>query len=270
MTRTRRTANKLSNSKILDLVKESYIGVIEDVDDPQFQGRCKVRVFGVFGDKNNTIANIPTADLPYAYPFFETSFSSSKGAGRFSSPKKGVVVRVIFEHDVYHPRYFSIEELSDEVQALIKDNYENFHSLVFDVDENFKIYYTKKSGFLINTKDSTINIDKDGAIILNHKNSSSTIEMRGDNIDVTTKNSVNVSTQNNVTINSNQVDVAGVKTNVGANAIYKAVNGDILMILLKAMATSIDAKYPTTPGAMTGLVNSLEQTILSQTVKTTP
>ena len=29
-----------------DTLQTSYVGVIEDVEDPTFEGRCRVRVFG--------------------------------------------------------------------------------------------------------------------------------------------------------------------------------------------------------------------------------
>lgn len=265
-----RFANKVKNSKLLELINDSYIGIVESIDDPKFEGRCKIRVFGVFGDKNDTLGKIPVEDLPYAYPHYELSFGSKDGAGRISIPKIGSKVRVIFEHDIYHPRYFSIEELDPELKELLKANYENFHSLMFDSVEGMKIYYTKNSGFLIDLKESTINIQPDGAIILNHKGSSSTIEMRGNDIDIVTKNSINLSSPNNVTINSNLVHVNGAQTDIGGNPIYKNVNGEILMVFLKALSTAHDQKYPTTPGAMSGLLQSMESLILSSTVNTSP
>lgn len=265
-----RVNNKTKNSKLLELIDGSYIGIIENVDDPNFEGRCKIRVFGVYGDKNDVLGKIPVEDLPYAYPHYELSFGSKDGAGRFSSPKTGANVRVIFENDIYHPRYFSIEELNPELKELLKENYSNFHSLIYDTDENLKIYYTKNSGFLIDLKESTINILPDGAIVLNHKGSSSTIEMRGNDIDIVTKNSINLSSPNNITINSNLVHVNGAETDVGGNPIYSNPNGEILMVFLKAFATAHDQKYPTTPGAMSGLLQSMESMILSKTVKTSP
>jgi hypothetical protein len=42
------------------------------------------------------------------------------------------------------------------------------------------------------------------------------------------------------------------------------------MTILKAMAATIDAKLPVSPGATAGVVNAGEATILSQTVSTTP
>jgi len=39
-----------------------FIGVVEDRDDPKKQGRVRIRIYNVHGDK----VEVPTADLPWA------------------------------------------------------------------------------------------------------------------------------------------------------------------------------------------------------------
>lgn len=272
MNRTRRIGKgKINGTKLAELANESYIGVIEEIDDPEFKGRCKIRVFGVFGDKDNSLGSIPTEDLPWAYPLLDLQFGSANGgSGRISVPKKGTKVRVIFEQDQYHPRYFSIEELDDELKGLMEADYANFQSMVYDSDQQLKIYYAVNTGLLIELKESFINIEPNGAIVIQHIGSSSIIEMRGDDIDIVTNNAVNVSTPNTITHNSNLVHVNGAQTDLGANPIYSNVNGEIMMKLFLALATGLDAKYPVTPGQFANLVQQMESAILSATVKTTP
>lgn len=257
-------------SKLLELIKNAYLGVIEDIDDPDCVGRVKCRVYGVYGDKNESLGKIPTEDLPWAYPYYDLVGSSKDGSGKFSTPKKGTVVRVIFEGDQYHPKYFSIEELDPELVKLLKNDYEGFHSILFSTDEKLKIYFAKKTGLLLNFDDSLINILPDNSILIQTKNKPSQIELKGGDIDIVTNNSVNVSSNNNVTINSNQVAVNGDTTSVGSNPIYKSVNGEQMMILLKILATGLDAKFPTTPGQFANIVQQMEQLILSATVTVSP
>lgn len=270
MSKKRRVFGKIKNSKLLEIIEDSHIGIIESIDDPDFVGRCKIRVFGVFGDNDDSLGKIPTEDLPYAYPYYDLISGSASGSGKYSTPKVGTTVRVYFENDIYHPRYYAIEELDDELKEIIKNDYEGFHSLLYDSDDTVKLYYAKKTGWLFELAESYINIEPNGAIVIHHRTSSSVIEIRGSDIDIVTNNSFNVSTPNNITINTNQLHCNGAQTDLGANPIYSNVNGEMMMKLFLALATGMDLKYPSTPGQFANLVNQMEQLILSKTVKTTP
>ena len=61
--------------------KDGYIwwhGVVEDRKDPMFLGRCRVRILGWHtADK----AELPTADLPWAYPLMPITSASQVGVG---------------------------------------------------------------------------------------------------------------------------------------------------------------------------------------------
>lgn len=270
MTDKNRKSPNTKISKLLDIVKEAYIGVIESVDDPKFEGRCKIRVFGVFGDKGDNLGSIPVSDLPYAYPINDTVFGSASGSGKFSTPKTGAKVRVIFDDDIYHPRYIGIEELDDELKSLLVGDYDNFHSILYDSDKSLKIYYAVKSGLIIELDGSIINIEPEGAIVITHKGSESVLEMRGGTTTLTTNNAIDMTTPSTITHNSNQIHVNGVQTDIGASPIYSAVNGEVIMKLLLALSTGIDAKYPPTPGQFSNIVSQMESLILSKTVTTSP
>lgn len=270
MSKQDRTSTNAKKSKLLSLISEAYLGVIESVDDPNFEGRCKIRVFGVFGDKGDSLGSIPVADLPYAYPINDIVFGSASGSGKFSTPKTGAKVRVIFEDDIYHPRYVGIEELDDELKSLLAGDYDNFHSILYDSDKALKIYYSTSSGLLLELDGSFINIEPDGAIVVTHKGSESVLEMRGDTTTLNTNNAIDMTTPNTITANSNQVHVNGAQTDVGANPIYSMLNGEPMMKLLLALATGLDAKYPPTPGQFSNVVSQMEQLILSNTVTTSP
>ncbi len=262
--------NKNRNSKISAIVEQSYLGKVVDTTDPNYEGRCKIRVFGVFGAEDDTqLENIVSDDIPWAYPLFPAVFGQ-KGSGQFSTPKKDQIVRVFFDGDQYHPFYYSISELDPKLKEKVKADYINFHGIYFDEEEKIRIYFAQKTGLLINYDDSTINIKPDNSIKLDHKNSSSTIELKGNNCTIVTNQNVDVSSKNNITLNSNVVHANGSSTRIGSNPIFSAVSGEPLMALLKAMAAVLDSKYPVTPSLSANLVASFEGQIISKTVTTTP
>jgi len=257
-------------SKLKDIIEQSYIGHVVMIDDPEYIGRCKIRVYGIYGKDNENIGIIPDENLPWSYPYYDLCFGSESGSGRFSTPKMNAKVRVYFDGDQYHPRYFSIETLDDELKEAIAADYENFHAILWDSIESLKMYYAKNTGWLLDFQDSIINILPDKSIIIRNANSESAIELNGGDIDMVANNSANMSANNQATINSNYVHANGVNTDLGANPIFSAVNGEPLMELLKIIATAADNKYPVTPGVVMTAVNGMEALILSATVKTTP
>lgn len=257
-------------SKLKELIEQSYIGHIVMIDDPLYDGRCKIRIYGLYGKDNENIGIIPDDDLPWAYPYYDLCFGSESGSGRFSTPKMNAKVRVYLDGDQYHPRYFSMETLDDELKEAVKADYQNFHAILWDSIEEIKMYYSVNTGYLLDLKGSIFNILPDKSIVIRHADSSAAIELKGDDIDMVSNNVINMSSQNQATVNSNYVHVNGTETDLGANPIFSNVNGEPIMELLKIMATAIDAKYPVTPSVMINTVNGMESLILSGTVKTTP
>jgi hypothetical protein len=64
------------------LGKEGFVwwhGVVEDTADPLYLGRCRVRIFG-FHVKDK--AQLPTADLPWAYPVQPLTSAALSGVGQ--------------------------------------------------------------------------------------------------------------------------------------------------------------------------------------------
>ena len=58
-----------------------WIGVVENRQDPEKLGRCKVRVFGYHTDSKELL---PTKDLPWAVPIQPITSAATSGKG--SSP----------------------------------------------------------------------------------------------------------------------------------------------------------------------------------------
>jgi len=56
-----------------------WSGVVEDIGDPLRLGRCRVRVFGYHTDN---ILDLPTSDLPWAYPMQPITSAALSGIGQ--------------------------------------------------------------------------------------------------------------------------------------------------------------------------------------------
>ena len=55
-----------------------WIGVVENRQDPEKLGRCKVRIFGYHTDD---LSILPTKDLPWASPMMPITSASTSGVG---------------------------------------------------------------------------------------------------------------------------------------------------------------------------------------------
>lgn len=100
---------------------QRYNGVVEDNNDPERIGRCKIRVMGLYDD-------IETEMLPWSLPDF--SFVGTKGS--FIVPELGSVVNVYYDdNDIYQPRYFS-KTLDISNQKFEADKTEDYpNSMIF-------------------------------------------------------------------------------------------------------------------------------------------
>lgn len=243
-----------------DLRQMEFLGVVVDNKDPNKNGRCRIRVFGKFDE-------LEDADLPWANPIRGLSFGVD-GSGQFSSPKKNSVVHVKFSNgNIYAPEFYSIQELAPDLKQEISGSYENAHSLVYDKDEQLKMYYTKEKGLTIFLKDSKINIANDNSIVIEHKGTSSIIELRGNNITMNSNSEINLTSGTRIKETSAEVWVNGKETKLGHVPSYSAVLAEPLFAFLKVLASAVDAKLYATPGAMATACTTAELLSTSNTVK---
>jgi hypothetical protein len=151
-------------NRLSDLIDKQFLGTVEDSNDPNKEGRCRIRVFGIHGDA------LPVDDLPWAYPKNKSLFFGKNGkAGAISIPKTGSVVSVRFDNgNIYSPEYYSIQELADDIkEELEKDGeYQGSHFLLFDGDEELKLWFTVDKGLTIQLKEASINIGQDQVITI--------------------------------------------------------------------------------------------------------
>jgi len=154
----------LSNLFSDDLTTSRWLGKVIDNQDPDYEGKIKVRVFGKFDD-------ITDEDLPWARPCVMITGGSATGSGFHSVPKVDSVVGISFDNgDLYELEYFYLQHISDELKSEIENSYENAHSLIYDteVDGGIKIFFTTEKGLMLDYNGSQINIRPDNTIYLEH------------------------------------------------------------------------------------------------------
>jgi hypothetical protein len=269
-----------------------WIGVIVDSNDPLKIGRVKIRVFGMFDERKSSSDGVypdenlkleeyliesnfvlPNESLPWVHQKSSTIFAGgeSKGYGSFSYPKTGSLVRVEFVNDdIYSGEYDVIALPNKTMITKIENDYEGSQVLIYDEDEDLSIIYTRNLGFQFFHKGSQIVIRPDSSIFIEHKDTSSLIELKGADIKIVSNRDIDITSDNKITVNSNIVHINGDNTYIGESPLYSAVNGEPLIKTMEGLATLIDAKLSPTPGVATALVQAGAVTILSKTVKTSP
>lgn len=255
----------MAYSSEIDFIQHDYhdndwIGIVTNINDPLFSGRCQVRVFGLFDGIN-------LDHLPWATPINSTIFAGD-GAGSISVPKIGQFVRVQFNNgDMYAPEYTTIQNIDNELINRIKDDYEGTHVLLYDPVEELTIIFQKGSGIQIYLKESFFQISQDSMITLSTPNIDSVLQMEGDVTRITTKNEVEIAGAAKVTVEADEVVVKGSQaTKVGPGPYRKAILAEPMWALLQTMATALDAKLPATPGVNAGLVEAAKQAATSTNV----
>ena len=229
-----------------DLTKLNYIGKVIYNKDPDYSGRCKVRIFGLMDDLEDNL-------IPWFSPMTVCTFSSDLGGGNFSVPKIGAFVRVRFaNNDIYSGEYTSVQNIDPGVfegeDGLSKDDYEGTHVLLYDQEQELLIAFQKGSGFTIYYRESKVNIAPNNIITVATPNNNSVITLNNDTTSIVTKNEINVTSSAAVNVNSDVVNINGNSVAVGTGANVPAVNGNALVSVLTSMAEAISMKMPQTPG----------------------
>jgi hypothetical protein len=134
-----------------ELKDNTFIGFVEDNEDPKKLGRCRVRVMNVFEE-------IPKEDIPWATPWKDLN------GNQFFVPDVGKVVTVIFDSgNVYKPQYIYAEHyninLEKKLNTLSGANYTSMRALMFD--HKTQIYVNDEEGLKLDHKFNNLNITKD-------------------------------------------------------------------------------------------------------------
>jgi hypothetical protein len=145
---------------------KTYIGTVEDNNDPKKIGRCKIRIFDVFDEKDkNDKYEISLEDLPWATPWKDINGNS------FNLPEIGKVVTVVFENgNKNNPEYISSDHynvnLEKKLEQLVEADYLSMKALIYD--HKTQIYVNDSEGLKLDYKFNNINI-KDASINVNLK-----------------------------------------------------------------------------------------------------
>lgn len=87
-----------------------YRGVVEDNEDPEELGRCKIRIWGIHTKEieKTPTEGVPTDELPWAEPILSLFEGSVSGFGAWTVPLQGSHVMVFFEAGhIMQPRFFA-------------------------------------------------------------------------------------------------------------------------------------------------------------------
>lgn len=235
-----------------DLKNTLWLGEIVDSNDPEKQGRCKIKIYEKFDQ-------LPPESMPWAYPANSHIFAGgeTKGYGSFEYPKVGSLVRVKFNSgNIYYPEYSIVENINESMKSLINGSYENSHVTLFDEDEQLQIYYTKEKGLVLSLKNSKIFIENSKDVQINHADGSK-IVIKADTITIDTGSKLTVTAP---TIELNGSSMVG----VGTGASYSIPKSEMLEQVIMALASAIDAKLAVTTPITTNLIQGLWQTVPSQ------
>jgi len=137
---------------------KTYVGVVEDNNDPKKLGRVKVRVLDVFD-------NTKLEDIPWANPWKDLS------GDEFKIPDNGKIVTVVFENsDINSPEFIFSDHhninLEKKLSQLSEADYLSMKSLLFD--HKTQVYVNEGEGLKLDHKFNLINI-KDKSIDINLK-----------------------------------------------------------------------------------------------------
>lgn len=232
------------------LTTQNLVGVVVDNKDPNFSGRCRVKVYGVFD-------NTKTEFIPWATPI-NTAIFGSNGGGSISVPKIGSIVRVTFNNgDIYAPEYTHIQNIDTNLKNMLKEDYDGAHVLLYDTDADISLIYQNNSGFDIFYKGSFINISPDSMITIQHANGESFVQLQGGTINIGSNDDIRITSSALVDITADEVKLNGNQTTkVGKGNYVPALLSDVVWGLLEQLSVNIDSKFPPTPGVNTALVKT--------------
>ena len=196
----------------------------------------------------------------------------AKELAHISVPKIGSKVKVMFSGgNVYSPEYVSLQDVNVEMSKEISDSYQDAHVILYDKDQQLKILYKVNLGIQIWFKESNITINPDQSITIEHAQTQSIIELQGGTIHITANSSIFLDSNTKIEATSTTSTFNGTSvTNLGPSPTYSAILAEPLWTFLKMLAAAVDAKLPTTPGAMTSQAEAFEAISVSKNVKVSP
>jgi uncharacterized protein involved in type VI secretion and phage assembly len=170
-----------------------FMGKVVDNNDPDKQGRCKIRVFNVFDD------SIQDSDLPWALPEF--TFVGSL-VGSFIVPPVDAIVRIKFDNgDIYRPIYTTKVVDANNLPSDKNTNYPDM-MVFFETDDGDKFTIDRSNGDTIYTHKNghTITIKNDEFTLLTKNGNTLKIDESNDNITIESKDTINIKSSGDMTV----------------------------------------------------------------------
>jgi hypothetical protein len=165
-----------------------FTGKVEDNNDPDQLGRCKIRVYGLFDD-----VNIATSDLPWAKP--DNQFIGSN-IGSFIVPPVDTLVRVYFDgDDIYNPVYTTKVLNTSQLSTNRSEDYP--HTLVMWETDNGDFFQINRKTLEMELRHSSgldLTIDANGNVTIKN------VDVEQGNITLNVKGNVNLTSDGNVSV----------------------------------------------------------------------
>jgi len=274
-----------------NLRDSQWVGIVEDAQDPLFEGRCRIRVLGKFDGRVDPTDNqsdfiIPTESLPWARPGNKFTGGSSTGSGTFDVPKLNSIVKVTFDNgNIYSPFYHYNLYHSDEVKTEIETAYDNAHVLLYDTafeldeegnnnreGEHIKAFFTEEKGLMFDyatTEGSTtVNIKPDNSVEIINANGDSIVMLNDGNITFTHSAKFIINSTDNTEINckdaiincdnaninaSTESHINSPRIKLGEQAAEAVMKGDTFKAIFDAHIhpTGVGPSGPPTPPSIT-------------------
>ena len=210
---------------VADLIQDNlrdthWLGEVLDNDDPNFNGRIKIKVFGKFD-------SIPTENIPWATP------ANRSTPGAHAVPRIGDIVAVRFDNgDIYHPEYFYQIDQNVDLKADILESSgaaQDCISLVYDAERNLRVYWSPEDGLVITTgsgaKESPlIQLDSANKIYIYTEGE---VEVKATGtVDVNSDSNVTVNTSANAEVKAQKVHVNSPQVELGEAAMEQLIKGN--------------------------------------------
>jgi len=268
--------------KIDNLVGTQWVALVEDVEDPLFEGRCRVRILGKLDGREETDDGVEGDYLisgdrcPWARPANNLTGSSLSGGGGFSVPKLGSYVKITFDNgNFYSPIYHEAIIVSDELKEELENSYKNSHSLIYDTafgivqkspgiyenereGEGIKVFFTEDKGLVFDYAttegSSIINIKNDNSIEITNPN--------GDQILMENNGSVTINCQNAKVTASEEAHIDSPRIKLGEEAAEAVMKGDTFKQIFDSHIhpTGVGPSGPPTPPSITDSYLSTKNT----------
>lgn len=167
-------------------------GKVVSNEDPKKLGRCRIRVFGFYGDA------IPDEDLPWADPDY--GFMGSK-AGSFVVPPVDAIVNVYFDNDdLYMPKYTTKVVQKSDLKNMVSNPLGDYPNTMvfFETDAGDYLKLNRNTGELVfnHRSGASITINASGTFVFDNSNTE-----KG-SLEFNIKDGVNIQTQGDILLNT--------------------------------------------------------------------